>query len=509
MNWFKRFQVVGFAVIYMSLTGFTWLSTSDIGADIPYEMYYPKWMEDFRFYEEAPVAQAIKKNGSQEYLLKIPANRLDYLEEVLLKQFKKYCRAVGGTVKYTRCLDANGKPLGEHWVSHVSVPRGEQFGRVTILHSPGKVIEETIRRINMRDEARKKFIGTNGPTGKIQLKSGEEVSVLRFGTFESPYEYISNPQEVPLTEMIQMVSDNSNGGCHWHAELWDGTNLRDINNLFYYMPHKKGSVKFFGKIHYVSLTKEGDITEGETDCFETAKIIIDRNRNPDSPADNRDFKLLPPRERTQAEIQERQKRMAVEEATRKELEIKQAAADALARQAATKKEKEAQIAISAFRKSIQVGDESHCGLVIKVRKPLAQIQTPAGEQWMKIDQTFPIGLGNCQFLNPQPLAATEAGVVKPAYDNAGRQIIYGPVRERHLSNVHIISNSYGVVAMDGAVITDSVIEAPVCVQSSGLGLTLKRNDLNCQLGVEFTGSILMNNTLDSNRFSGRLSNRDF
>lgn len=197
------------------------------------------------------------------------------------------------------------------------------------------------------------------------------------------------------------------------------------------------------------------------------------------------------------------------DAQRAEVLRKQQALEAKRQQeAAIKREKEEQVAISSFRKKIQAGDESHCGLVVEVKKPLAQIQTPAGLNWMKIDQTFPTGLGKCPYEKPAPVAA-KTEMTQQKYDGAGRKIIYGPVRERYLSNVHIISDSYGVIAMDGTTITDSVIEAPICVQSSGMGLTLKRNKLNCQLGVEFTGSMLMNNTFISNSYTGRLANRDF
>ena len=177
-------------------------------------------------------------------------------------------------------------------------------------------------------------------------------------------------------------------------------------------------------------------------------------------------------------------------------------------EAAAKKEKEELAAISAFRKNIRSGADSYCGLVIEVKKPLVQVQTPAGANWMKIEETYPAGLKSCPYEKPAPVVQKEE-VSKPQYDKAGRKIIRGPVHERYLNNVHIISDSYGVIAMDGAIITDSVIEAPICVKSSGRGLTLKRNELNCQLGVEFTGSILMDNTLMSNSYAGTLSNRDF
>lgn len=38
-----------------------------------------------------------------------------------------------------------------------------------------------------------------------------------------------------------------------------------------------------------------------------------------------------------------------------------------------------------FRQSLQPGDESHCGLVVEVKKPLVKLQTMIGEYWLRID----------------------------------------------------------------------------------------------------------------------------
>lgn len=83
----------------------------------------------------------------------------------------------------------------------------------------------------------------------------------------------------------------------------------------------------------------------------------------------------------------------------------------------------------------------------------------------------------------------------------------GPVYSSYLDHVHIISDSYGVIASGGATITNSVIEAPVCVQSSGMGLHLTNNTLDCNLGVEYTGGIVLDNYIVGNRVRGRLTNR--
>lgn len=92
-------------------------------------------------------------------------------------------------------------------------------------------------------------------------------------------------------------------------------------------------------------------------------------------------------------------------------------------------------------------------------------------------------------------------------DSAGREIIRGPVSSGIYSNVHIISDSIGVNGFGPTMISDSVIEAPICVRSTGQGLSLQNNVLNCDLCVEFMPGALMNNSLISNQCAGRLSNR--
>lgn len=94
-------------------------------------------------------------------------------------------------------------------------------------------------------------------------------------------------------------------------------------------------------------------------------------------------------------------------------------------------------------------------------------------------------------------------------DQAGREIVYGPIiaDQPLYSNIHVVSNSYGIVAKGAVRIENVVIEAPVCVRSSGYGLRLVGSDLYCKLGVEFTDSVLMNNEISNNRIAGQLSNR--
>jgi hypothetical protein len=95
---------------------------------------------------------------------------------------------------------------------------------------------------------------------------------------------------------------------------------------------------------------------------------------------------------------------------------------------------------------------------------------------------------------------------KPEVDSAGRKIIKGPVYGNYYNNVRIISNSVGVVS-HSLTLMNSVIEAPVCVRTSGMDLSLIGNDLRCGLCVEFTTDLMMGVVASDNRCSGRFSNQ--
>ena len=57
-------------------------------------------------------------------------------------------------------------------------------------------------------------------------------------------------------------------------------------------------------------------------------------------------------------------------------------------------------------------------------------------------------------------------------------------------------------------ISDSLIETPVCVQFNGpSGLMMSGNTLDCNLGVEFTSDMLMDHSLFNNTVRGQMTNR--
>lgn len=55
--------------------------------------------------------------------------------------------------------------------------------------------------------------------------------------------------------------------------------------------------------------------------------------------------------------------------------------------------------ILAFREKLKVGNDSHCGLVVEVKRPVAKIQTMIGERWLKMEQLYPAGYADCRFIN--------------------------------------------------------------------------------------------------------------
>ena len=56
---------------------------------------------------------------------------------------------------------------------------------------------------------------------------------------------------------------------------------------------------------------------------------------------------------------------------------------------------------NAFRKSLKVGAETHCGLILSINGPVAVVQAmaPIGQYGMKISQLYPPGLADCRFYN--------------------------------------------------------------------------------------------------------------
>ena len=87
------------------------------------------------------------------------------------------------------------------------------------------------------------------------------------------------------------------------------------------------------------------------------------------------------------------------------------------------------------------------------------------------------------------------------YDNAGRQILRGPQPAGYYNNVHIISNSVGVEGTN-LTVSDSVIEAPVCIKTQGMGVTVTGSTLNCGVCVEYTGGFISGNIFMNNNCTG-------
>jgi hypothetical protein len=52
-----------------------------------------------------------------------------------------------------------------------------------------------------------------------------------------------------------------------------------------------------------------------------------------------------------------------------------------------------------FRRALKIGDESHCGLVVEIQRPVAKVQAMIGEVWLKVEQLHPKGYEKCHFHN--------------------------------------------------------------------------------------------------------------
>lgn len=87
------------------------------------------------------------------------------------------------------------------------------------------------------------------------------------------------------------------------------------------------------------------------------------------------------------------------------------------------------------------------------------------------------------------------------------RVIKGPVFSGYYDYVHIVSKSVGVYAYGPTVISNSVIESPICVVSDGNTLQMHNNILKCNLCVRFDGQVLVNNDLSFNNCGGVFTNR--
>ncbi|MEO6598848.1 MAG: hypothetical protein ABIQ16_03185 [Polyangiaceae bacterium] len=104
-------------------------------------------------------------------------------------------------------------------------------------------------------------------------------------------------------------------------------------------------------------------------------------------------------------------------------------------------------------------------------------------------------------------------VSTPSVDEQGLKLIRGPIEANGVLNrVHIVSDTVGVVhkGYQRLTITNSVISAPICVRTPGsIGLTLTNNTLDCDLGVQFETTMLLDNQFIDNRIRGQMQNVEF
>lgn len=94
------------------------------------------------------------------------------------------------------------------------------------------------------------------------------------------------------------------------------------------------------------------------------------------------------------------KAMAAADATR-QAELEEARArEARARaKEQAKAQAERSMRAAAFRKSLQEGQDSHCGLVATVKPAVVLVQTMNGPMWLKRNELYPAGMAECRIVN--------------------------------------------------------------------------------------------------------------
>ena len=92
--------------------------------------------------------------------------------------------------------------------------------------------------------------------------------------------------------------------------------------------------------------------------------------------------------------------------------------------------------------------------------------------------------------------------------NSAAKVINGPYEAYGnvtLRNVHIVSNSYGIIVHGHLTLINSKISAPDCIKVSSGSVYLQGNYFNCDLGVKYM-SMPIGDDLINNTFAGRISN---
>lgn len=93
-------------------------------------------------------------------------------------------------------------------------------------------------------------------------------------------------------------------------------------------------------------------------------------------------------------------------------------------------------------------------------------------------------------------------------DSDGRQILRGTQVTGSFDNVRIIADDVGIYhSFNMLWVSNSVIEAPVCIETVGSNLKLSNNTFICDLCIKLTSGVNMLNEIYNNECSGQFSNR--
>jgi len=67
--------------------------------------------------------------------------------------------------------------------------------------------------------------------------------------------------------------------------------------------------------------------------------------------------------------------------------------------------------LAEFRKNLKVGDETNCGPIIEIRRPMVKVYKPIrlpgypNEHWLRVTDLFPAIMGSCDAHNGQLISS--------------------------------------------------------------------------------------------------------
>lgn len=340
----------------------------------------------------------------------------DEIWKDIVAGFERFCDASGGVVTHpevlalysNECTARDGSFIGEfHLIRWAGQPTSKiQVGR---QNPAGRLEREAKQKIF---ETRKEL---NGPTGWVTTNKGR-FPFLRIGTLTGRDVIdieVSNNKYVPIEEVSKV--DFHKPCCDMTVYQKDGQTAT-LNQVYFRHRYALNSAGNYGidGLPFVMI----DIARGELyeqrfsnfDGIETIKIDPESDWKGKSGTEVKHLAVYHASAKVNTSeglikfiktYQDNDPERLVAKA-RKQLpiiEAQEAKLAALKRKEIVRKDAEFRGTVTAFRRTVRVGNDSHCGLVIELKRPLVKVQTIAGERWFKISQIYPAGMASCNFFN--------------------------------------------------------------------------------------------------------------